>query len=266
MSLSFHPGALLLAASVLGAGCAADPALRAEMVELKREVRAQRENGRRLAERLDRLEASQAVLGARTRAPEAGKGAAPPAVPELAVVRLKPRADPPPRLDVRKEVVEPPEELDEGLFASGPGGGAGDEEAADAALGDALFEDGLQALKTGNLEGGVQKLRGFVSQYPRHVRADNALYFVGVGLQGLEDLAGAAQAFQGVLDGYPAGDAVLEALLRLADCRARLGQGAQARQLYGRIMSQYPGTAAAAQAQVALRSSSGAGDAPASGP
>ncbi|MBM4378500.1 MAG: tetratricopeptide repeat protein [Deltaproteobacteria bacterium] len=236
------------------------------MVELKREVRAQRENGRRLAERLDRLEASQAVLGARARAPEGGRPPAAPAVPELAVVRLKPKADPPPRLDTRKDVVEPPEELDDALFASSPGGVAAEEQAADAALGDALFEDGLQALKTGNLEGGVQKLRGFVSQHPRHVRADNALYFVGVGLQGIEDLPGAAQAFQGVLDGYPAGDAVLDALLRLAACRSRMGQGAQARQLYGRIMSQYPGTAAAAQAQVALRSSSGTGDAPGAGP
>jgi len=257
-------GALLIAACAFGAGCAGDPALRAEMVELKREVRAQRENGRRLAERLDRLEASQAVLGARTRTPETGKPAGTSAVPELAVVRLKPKSDPPPRLDTRKEVVEPPEELDDGVFAAG--GGGADEDAADAALGDALFEEGLQALKTGNLEGGVQKLRAFVLQYPRHVRADNALYFVGVGMQGMEDLPGAAQSFQAVLDGYPAGDAVLESLLRLADCRARLGQGAQARQIYGRIMSQYPGTAAAAQAQVALRSSSGPGDAPATGP
>ena len=258
-------GALLLAACVAGeSGCASDPALRAEVVELRREVRAQRETARRMAERLDRLEASQAVLGARTRPAETGRGAAAAAVPELAVVRLKPKAEPAPRLDTRRAVVEPPEELDGSLFAVAPAEGGEDE--ADAALGEALFEEGLQALKTGNLEGGVQKLRGFVVQHPRHVRADNALYFVGVGLQGMEDLQGAAQAFQGVLDGYPAGDAVLEALLRLANCRARLGQPAQARQIYGRIMSQYPGTAAAAQAQVALRASPGAGDAPAAGP
>jgi TolA-binding protein len=256
--------AALLAASA----CATDAALKAELVDLRREVRAQRETGRRLAERLDRLEASQAVIGARDRAAD-GRRPAASEVPELAVVRLKPKAEPPPKLDTRRAVQEPPAELDEEAFAPAAGlSGApesGDAE-ADAAIGEALFEEGLSALKTGNLEGGVARLKAFVGQYPRHARADNALFFMGVGLQGLDNLPAAVQAFQSVLEGYPAGDAVLDALLRLADCRARMGQQEKSRQLYIRIVQQYPGTTAAARAQVALRPAPAGGDVPAAGP
>ncbi|MEN9799694.1 MAG: hypothetical protein RL653_3391 [Pseudomonadota bacterium] len=260
--------ALSAAALLAASGCATDAALKAELVELKREVRAQRETGRRLAERLDRLEASQAVLGARDKPSE---GRIPPAsaVPDLAVVRLKPKADPPPKLDTRKPVQEPPAELDEDTFApaaAAQGAPESGDAEADAALGEALFEEGLSALKTGNLEGGVARLKAFVGQYPRHARADNALFFMGVGLQGMDNLPAAIQTFQSVLDGYPAGDAVLDALLRLADCRARMGQPDKARQLYSRIVQQYPGTTAAARAQVALRPAPAGGDASAAGP
>ena len=260
--------ALTAAAALAATGCATDTALKAELVELKREVRAQRETGRRLAERLDRLEATQAVLGAREKPSETARPATA-SVPELAVVRLKPKSDPPPKLDTRKSVQEPPAELEDDSFAevAAPAGTqeTGNAE-ADAAIGEALFEEGLSALKTGNLEGGVLRLKAFVAQYPRHARADNALFFMGVGLQGMDNLPSAVQAFQAVLDGYPAGDAVLDALLRLADCRGRMGQQDKARQLYTRIVQQYPGTTAAARAQVALRPTTGGGDAPAAGP
>lgn len=260
--------ALSAAALLAASGCATDAALKAELVELRREVRAQRETGRRLAERLDRLEASQAVIGARDK-PAEGRRPAAAEVPELAVVRLKPKAEPPPKLDTRKAVQEPSPELEEEAFAPTAAAAgvpdSGDAE-ADAALGEALFEEGLSALKTGNLEGGVARLKAFVGQHPRHARADNALFFMGVGLQGMDNLPAAVQAFQSVLDGYPAGDAVLDALLRLADCRARMGQQEKARQLYSRIVQQYPGTTAAARAQVALRPAPAGGDAPATGP
>ena len=50
----------------------------------------------------------------------------------------------------------------------------------------------MSALRTGNVEGGVARLRAFADQNPRHPRADNALYFAGLGLIGLKDYEGAS--------------------------------------------------------------------------
>ena len=59
----------------------------------------------------------------------------------------------------------------------------------------------------------------------------------------------AASAFERVLSEYPAGDARLESMLKLAECRMRLNQRDDALALYARVIETYPGTDAASQAQ-----------------
>jgi tol-pal system protein YbgF len=116
------------------------------------------------------------------------------------------------------------------------------------------FEQAVAALRTGNVEGGVARLQRFADENPRHPRADNALYFRGLGLLGLQDYPAAADAFEALLKRYPAGDAVQDGMLRLAECRVRLKQAPEARELYTRLLTQYPGTAAASQAEQRLAS------------
>jgi TolA-binding protein len=53
---------------------------------------------------------------------------------------------------------------------------------------------------------------------------------------------------------YPAGDAVLDSMLKLADCRVKLNRPAEARATWQKIVNSYPGTSAAAQAQARLTS------------
>lgn len=230
------------------------------MTELRAEVRALRESNARLERRLERIEGEAAVLTAR---PAAQAGAKPEAkgdgkleVPELAVVKLKPKADPVPRLDVSTPVVEPsPEVLDElAQVRAAPAREREEGSQVDPALLDGEYEAGLEALRTGNVDGGVAKLQRFAQENPRHPKADNALYFSGLGLMGLEEFAQAAHTFEQVLSTYPAGDAVVDSMLKLAECRLRLNKRKDAKALYVQLISQYPGTAAASQAEARLAS------------
>lgn len=241
------------------------------MAELKAEARALRETQARLERRLERLELHSSVAQARTSPPAAREALAAPAAaastpgasalvtPELAVVKLKPRTEPAPPISTRVAVVEPTNDdmemfigpaVDEASTAADPE----PREQVDSTVLDAMFEQAVAALRTGNVEGGVSRLLDFAQTNPRHARADNALYFGGLGQMGLKDYAAASKTFEQLLGHYPAGDAVMDGMLRLAECRLRLEQKDDARALYTRILTQFPGTAAATQAEQRLAS------------
>jgi TolA-binding protein len=242
-----------------------------ELAELKAEVRAMRDTQARLEKRLERLELHASVSQARAAAParaSSSPASAPGsanalATPELAVVKLKPRNEPAPPLPTQVPVVEPaPDDMEmfissapEGDGDGGPAASAAEpKEQLDATILDAEFEQAVAALRTGNVEGGVSRLVRFAEDNPRHPRADNALYFSGLGQIGLKDHESAAKTFERLIASYPAGDAVLDGMLRLAECRLRLNQKDDARALYTRILTQFPGTAAATQAEQRLAS------------
>ncbi|RJS20727.1 hypothetical protein DRW03_18775 [Corallococcus sp. H22C18031201] len=262
----------LLAAVALSApcACATPSASSAELVALQAEVHTLRDTQARLQERLQRLEDRDAVSRAPRAAAPVSASSAPPAAgensslnlppSELAVVRLKPRNDPAPRIPTAVSVVEPDTDqmemfispVDESSAASvTPVRESGLPERDPAVL-DAEYEHSVSLLRTGNVEGGVERLARFAAENPRHPRADNALYFSGLGQVGLKDYAAAAKTFERLIETYPAGDAMLDGMLRLAECRVRLNQAAQARALYTRVVTQFPGTAAATQAEQRL--------------
>jgi TolA-binding protein len=252
--------------------CATTSASEAELGALQAELRTLRETQARLQERVARLEAHEAVeqartgKGAKSAAPEgARKDAVLESLPELAVVKLKPRFEPAPKLPTAVPVVEPDSEQVE-MFI-GPVGEASasapsatvvasrDEDPADPPDPEVLeaeYEKAVALLRTGNVEGGVERLRGFAEEHARHPRADNALYFSGLGQMGLNAFKDAASTFERLIDTYPAGDAMLDGMLRLAECRMRLNQAADAKALYTRVVTQFPGTAAATQAEQRL--------------
>ncbi len=217
-------------------------------------MRAIREDNARLEQRLDRIELLGSV-GARPASsgpvavdiPQPG----PEAVPALTVVKLKPRQQAAPKLSTGVPIVEPAPEF---LEALKPSSGSEQAEELDHDIGDALFDQGVAALKTGNVAGGILDLQKFAAEAPKHPRADNALYFSGLGLMGLNDFDGAARAFDEVIAKYPAGDAVLDSLLKLGECRVRLNRPADARLVYQKIVTTYPGTTAATAARARLSS------------
>lgn len=172
-------------------------------------------------------------------------------VPPLTVVKLKPRRELPPKLDTEVEISEPPE----ALIKEFTQGSSVQEDQADLTMADAQFDRGLSLMKTGNSEGGVAQMQQFIADWPRHPKADNALYFSGLALLAQKDFERATEHFDRVIRQYPAGDAVLDSMLKLAECRFKLNQPLEARSTWEKIINTYPGTSAATQAQARLHSS-----------
>jgi TolA-binding protein len=104
-------------------------------------------------------------------------------------------------------------------------------------------------LETGDASSAIRNLLRIADARPKHPRADNALYYSAVGRMGMTEYREAAEALKLLLARYPAGDAVPDALLKLAECRQREKQEADARALYTKLVASYPGTTAAAEAQ-----------------
>lgn len=230
-------------------------------------VRALRAENARLEARLDKLEQSASPRQAQVKtsttqsAPAVATRTAPApvsppvasvsndSIPPLTVVKLKPRHDPAPRLATAVEVAEPSEAFVQESQNSAPS----EDEVAMAQL---QFDHGLEMMKTGNSEAGVAQLEQFVVDWPRHPKADNALYFIGLALMSQKEFEGASSRFGRVLNQYPAGDAVLDSMLKLADCRVKLNRPAEARSTWQKIVTQFPGTTAATEAQTRLSSPS----------
>jgi len=232
---------------------------------MRAEVKALREENARLARRVERVEVDLAVRRPpRPPAAAPSGGAAPAAsageIPSLTVVKLKPKVEPPPPLSTAVPVREPSPEVLEALAAAPDRDPPGSTTAMaddptpseDPSLVDQEYDLGLAALRTGNVEGGVEKLKQFSRDHPRHPRADNALYFASVGLIGTGDLEGAAATLEAMLREYPAGDAVSDAMLKLAECRTRQSRARDAKSIYSEVIQKYPGTAAASQAEQKL--------------
>jgi tol-pal system protein YbgF len=179
-------------------------------------------------------------------------------LPSLTVVKLKPRIDPAPRMEVSVPVIEPSKDAIEELITSVPEPrevrSASSRRGSSSSTSELEFESGLAALKTGNVSGGVTRLQRFASDYPRHPKADDALYFSGIGLMGLGDYEAAAASFEQVLASYPAGNVVQDSMLKLAECRMRLNKVSDARRVYTQLVTRFPGTPAAAQAEQRLSS------------
>jgi len=230
--------------------CATGSASQGELGELKAELRAAREENLRLRRRLEEQDAA-------TPARPGGIGDERPEIPALTVVKLKPKTEPAPKIATAVSVLEPEPDVLEDILQSGSKATEASEEPRSAASPVALeleFQEGITALNTGNLAGGVSRLQKFAAENPRHPKADNALYFSGVGQMGQGNYERAASTFEQVISTYPAGDAVKDSMLKLAECRARLNRRGEARALYTQLLKKYPGTAAATQAQARLAS------------
>ena len=273
------PLAFVAFASLGGCAGSAQRAHQKELAELRAELRTVRVENERLEKRVSRLEGEAAVAGARqgspapqrnfadtTPTPEAADGHG---VPQLEVVKLQPRegrlytnasianaaASPTgaaPAVPIRAQVREPSEEELEDVLSGGDAPQSTDVSPVAAGAAEALFERGMSALRTGDPLGAVTTLKDFAARHPRHAHADNALHYGGVGLMAAGDLEGASRLFERVLSEYPAGDARMDAMLKLAECRAKLDRRDDARALYQKLIQTWPGTPAATQAQQRL--------------
>jgi tol-pal system protein YbgF len=246
---------------VLACGCATDVASKADVRALQEQVQALQNENTQLHSRMAALEREHAVVAA-TQAPAAppvpAAAAAPAAValppgpvpasaPSLTVVKLKPKPAAPP-LDVQTPVQEPDPALLDELESK-------TEQAAAASMpnsADQEYQAALEALRTGNVSGAIDRLKHFAETYPKHNKADDALYYAALGELGRGEVARSAALLELVVQRYPAGDVVQDAMLKLGEVRLRLRQPAEARATYTLLVQNFPGTAAALQAQARL--------------
>ena len=236
-------------------GCAAsDAASKSEVRTLQASVKQLQDENLKLLERVQALETDRAVARAGQQPLGPLLAAAPSPtptgseIPSLAVVKLKPRVDRAPPIDVRTTVQEPDAELVAALGRSS----APAADAPDATQLDGEFAQAQEALRTGNLSGGVERMQRFADAHPKDPRADDALYLAALGELGQDEPARAAKLLESVLQRYPAGDVVQQAMLKLAECRMRLKQPAEARALLTRLVTSFPGTPAASEAEARL--------------
>lgn len=230
------------------------------MDALRAELRALRRDHDELARRLDGVTGQVDVVSARlARPPEREEPAAAPApvIPsDLAVVRVEPGAAPPPRaappVPTSVPIAAPDPERVEALARRGArdlGAEAGGE---------------LRHARARRGPDRARALEEFAARYPRHPSADNALVEAAAALADAGRAEPACELARRATDDYPAGDAVSDALERLAWCESRRGASDAERALLERLVAEYPRTPAAARAGTRLATIPGrAGDTPA---
>ena len=223
-----------------------------------------------LSRKVDLLAARVEVVSGRARAAareETAGAAAPPAPivpPDLAVVRIEPAAprDPPAREVRRAPRAAPPVPTTVPIAEPDPDrleslGRRGSRElAADAA-------DELGRARKLSGPGRAHALEDFVARYPRHPSADNALVEAAAAYADVGSAEAACELARRARDDYPAGDAMSDALERLAWCESRQGATAAERRLLERLVTDFPKTPAADRAGARLATISGrSGDTP----
>jgi tol-pal system protein YbgF len=239
---------------VLACGCATDVASKGDVRALQEQVQALQNENTQLLGRMAALERDRSVLAAPSLAPASPAVPAASSVtevvtvspPVLTVVKLKPKAAAPP-LDVQTPVQEPDPALLEELDPKAEPSAAPLPNSADQE-----YQAALEALRTGNVSGAIERLKHFADAYPKHNKADDALYYAALGELGRGEVARSALLLELVVQRYPAGDVVQDAMLKLGEVRLRLRQPAEARAAYAQLVQNFPGTAAALQAQARL--------------
>jgi len=97
-------------------------------------------------------------------------------------------------------------------------------------------------------------LRAFLAKHPRHEFADNAQYWLGEAYYAQKDYPSALAEFRGVIESYPRGNKVPDAMLKMGYCYLALGQKERSRAVLEQVVNRYPKTEPAATAAKRLES------------
>jgi tol-pal system protein YbgF len=122
-----------------------------------------------------------------------------------------------------------------------------------AAAGNA-YRAAVELVKSGDHAAGAAALRAFLSKHPRHAFADNAQYWLGEAHYAQKDYQSALTEFRTVIETYPRGNKVPDALLKVGYCYLALGQTERSRAVLEQVVNLYPKTEPAATAAKRLES------------
>jgi tol-pal system protein YbgF len=116
-----------------------------------------------------------------------------------------------------------------------------------------LYELAFATLQNREYEKAATLFRQLADTYPEHTLADNALYWLGECHYARKDYRAAIQAFEEVLNRYPKGGKVPDALLKNAFSRISIGDKEGGRTVLRQLIRDYPFTDAAAKAEARLK-------------
>lgn len=116
----------------------------------------------------------------------------------------------------------------------------------------ALYRRSFEALRAGRHDEAVQGFREFVRSYPNHDLADNSQYWLGECFYDRKDYASAVREFRKVIEHYPSGNKVPDALLKVGFSYLSLGSTDAGRQTLVQLQRSYPRHEAATLASTRL--------------
>jgi tol-pal system protein YbgF len=116
----------------------------------------------------------------------------------------------------------------------------------------ALYRRSFEALRAGKDEEAAQGFRDFLRAYPTHDLADNSQYWLGECFYDRKDYASAVREFRKVIERYPSGNKVPDALLKVGFSYLSLGSVEAGRQTLSQLRRSYPRHEAAALASARL--------------
>ncbi|MGE0546439.1 MAG: tol-pal system protein YbgF [Kofleriaceae bacterium] len=117
------------------------------------------------------------------------------------------------------------------------------------------YRSAVELVRAGKHTDAVAALRAFLTKFPRHEYADNAQYWLGEAFYAQRDYSHALAEFRVVIETYPRGNKVPDALLKVGFCYGALGQHDKARAVLEQVVTLYPNTEPAALAAKRLESS-----------
>ena len=102
------------------------------------------------------------------------------------------------------------------------------------------YRDALETLRAGNQKAALVGFRRFLDENPRHAYADNAQYWIGECFYDLRDYRAAEPAFRRVIERYPHGNKVPDAMLKLGFTLLASGQAPAATSVLESLTRAFP--------------------------
>lgn len=114
-----------------------------------------------------------------------------------------------------------------------------------------VYGEAFAAMKAGRYEEASRGFQSYLAKYPRGPRADNATYWLGEAQYMQQQYDAALKSFQAVSE-FPQSRRLAEAMLRVGDSQAALKAFRNARTTWQKVISTYPESDAAKQAQARI--------------
>lgn len=115
-----------------------------------------------------------------------------------------------------------------------------------------LFDRGMESFRAGELGQAVLDFEEFAEKYPGHPLTPSAQFWIGEAYFRSRDFEQAAEKYQKSVDLAPTGERSPDALLRLGLALRSLRREDRARDVWARLLRDFPDSEAAARARVVL--------------